>query len=608
MPRGPRRSAPATLNDPTVFTDKYYVPKRSGTSADVLTAYGLAALLYEVLRQAEGSGFQINILDAGSHYSVQASEPLSLAYVERCHYFSLVPLIATKRTHLTGVPASEVRSFNEAWEHIQAARGAPVSKPDTSSDTLAEAGADQGELACIDPDHWVTVFVGTRQMQAHSAYNKVAKIWWDTRKALPWNLKACLAIFGLPGGNWPTVRSAWKAASGFPNSPDVTCCQLLNPHQGKGQNRQKANALKMDNVSCFWLIEYLKCSGLWECATPRRIRGGRDWKTYVLAPVELSLEAHREVFRKFAKCFSTQTSVKMDCLASLRYASLLLRHTEPAQSDKLASLFRQRPLRQIVAGFHTAEYRLLNPNAYTMINLGFMGLPHWIGPLNTNEQVHDVESVLEEHEGVLREIPEARSEGAAMLSAYRSFLSAGTWPDFFRFTDAFASHLMRELDEARQKNRVPRQRALTVRGLEVMFQMSDDTNFQEITKKPGFRAMARAIRRSTVSLQYMLRNRPRSALPYEIRYGLARELLTKSHRTEEFLQALSAFAASYNGENARVAEKKANVWRRELITDRDLDDVVELVDKFGAATVAHLLVAYGYAREPREENCSEGIT
>jgi hypothetical protein len=375
---------------------------------------------------------------------------------------------------------------------------------------------------------------------------------------------------------------------------------MLNPHQGKGQNRPKANALIMDNLHSFWLVEYLRAAGIWRCVAPRKVREGDDRKTYVLAPIDLSLQRHRTVFKKFGEKLWTETSLKMDCIASLLYTTLLLEHSRERQDDEdeLADL-KAPP--EVVAGFHVAQYKLLSRNAYTMINLGFIALPRWIRRLKDRREVGNVLDVLSEHQSVLRGINEQRSEGFCMLSAYRSFLSSGRWEDFFAFTDGFASYLMRELDEARRRNRPPEQRQLSVSGLEVIMMMMGETRFQEIVKCPGFRAVARAIRKSTVTLQYMRRDRRRSELDYEIRYGLAQELLRKSNRNEDFLQALSSFVASYNAENARVAENNKNVWRREAVTDSDLDDIVRLVDQYGAPTVAHLLIAYGYAREHKEE-------
>lgn len=603
MPKRARGATRNVLEDPSIFRDRYYVRKQSGTFSDVLLLYGFAALLHEILRQALGERLEVFLADRGSFYEVTPSPSPQPEWVDSCKWFGLVPFVRTSKTAATALPGSEIRGYDEAWEQVQQALEARRASGSRKATALTSAVAQQEDIAAIAPEHWITIFIGTRQMQALTTYNRLAQIWWETRDKLSWNLRAALALFRDLATDLDQVRAAWKASTGFGGRLDVTASQMLNPHQGKGQNREKANALAMENLSSFWLVEYLKAAGLWECVAPRRVRDAEDRKTYVLAPVDLPLGAHRTVFKRFGEALWADTSVKMDCVASLLYARLLIEHSEAVQygEDELASWIGWKAPPEVVAGFHAAQYKLLSRNAYTMINLGFIALPRWIRHLRDREEAASVRAVLDEHLGVLRGINEDRSEGFRMLSMYRSFVSSGRWEDFFQFTAGFASYLMSELDEARRQNRAPVQRSLTVPGLEVMMTMGE-TQFQEIVKSPGFRAVARAIRKSTVTLQYMLRDKARAQLPYEIRYGLAQELLRKSNRKEEFLQALCDFAISYNAENARVAERGENVWRREAITDSDLDDIVRLVDQHGAPTVAHLLVAYGYAREPKEES------
>ncbi|MDZ7296174.1 MAG: hypothetical protein ONB14_12240, partial [candidate division KSB1 bacterium] len=85
-----------------------------------------------------------------------------------------------------------------------------------------------------------------------------------------------------------------------------------------------------------------------------------------------------------------------------------------------------------------------------------------------------------------------------------------------------------------------------------------------------------------------------------IRYGLGQELKRKALYNDEFIVALSEFVQSYNAENARVYEKTGRQYRKNVLTT-DVEDVVRLVDKYGATTVGNLLIAFGYAREPKEE-------
>ena len=59
---------------------------------------------------------------------------------------------------------------------------------------------------------------------------------------------------------------------------------------------------------------------------------------------------------------------------------------------------------------------------------------------------------------------------------------------------------------------------------------------------------------------------------------------------------------SYNDESMRVHERTKGQARRKLITTQDIEQVVQLVDLHGSKTVCNLLVAYGYARDPRESS------
>jgi hypothetical protein len=61
---------------------------------------------------------------------------------------------------------------------------------------------------------------------------------------------------------------------------------------------------------------------------------------------------------------------------------------------------------------------------------------------------------------------------------------------------------------------------------------------------------------------------------------------------------------AYNAENAQVMENRPGPYRKSLRTS-DIDEIVRLIDEYGARTVCNLLIAYGYARVPRQENDGE---
>ena len=126
-----------------------------------------------------------------------------------------------------------------------------------------------------------------------------------------------------------------------------------------------------------------------------------------------------------------------------------------------------------------------------------------------------------------------------------------------------------------------------------------EKRFAPILESEGFRNFAYAIRHSTIIPQ----SRKARGLDtlYEIRYGLGAELKRKATVKEEFIAALMDFAQSYNRENAQILERTGKQMRRDLRTS-DIEDIVRLIDEYGSEVVANLLVAYGYAREPREES------
>lgn len=122
-----------------------------------------------------------------------------------------------------------------------------------------------------------------------------------------------------------------------------------------------------------------------------------------------------------------------------------------------------------------------------------------------------------------------------------------------------------------------------------------------ILEDEGFRNIAYAIRMSTLVPLYVGRGKSR----FDIRYGLGQELKRHAQYADEFAQALGDFMQNYNDETMRVHERTKGSARRKMITTQDIEAVVKLIDRFGSKTVCNLLVAFGYARDPRERSEDE---
>lgn len=574
-----------------MYRQDYFIAKRTGTFADVLAAYGLAAILDEILAQALGreTRRRVWIRDAGPYYAITLEQPLRAEWVENCTYFAgPAAYVTTGRTE--SPPAGvRVRDVDETWERFRTYQAVREKLREVSE--MTDDLRRQVEDARLPHDWAVVTLLGTRQMQALATYNQAVTQWALTRDYFTFNLQTILRMSAAPDADLEAIAGDWRRTVRVPGvKHELTALQLLNPHQGKGQNRAKANVLAMGNEKSFWVLEYLKAAGLWLCAAPRVVRGDTDRKTYVLAPVNITLAAHQAVFETFSARLWNETAVKMDCIAALLYTDTLLEYSEAGQYDELD--FEGYGPEKVVAGFHVVQYKLLSRNAYTAINLAFLGLPAWTGEVRSRQEVLDLRKVIHEHREVIDSIDEGRSDGYNLLLRYRDFLSGQRWNDFFEFAAGYSHYATSRM--AQGQPWVP---LFTTTALRRLI-MATNKPLTAIVENPGFQNVAYAIRHSTVIPQGR-KARGEDTL-YDIRYGLGMELKRKATVRDNFVAALADFMQSYNQENRQVLESRKQQKRRDLRTT-DVEAVVRLVDEYGPEVVANLLVAYGYAREPRED-------
>jgi hypothetical protein len=569
-----------------IYQDIYYVDKRTGTFADVFVAYGLATLLDSVLANFVEGDRWVRIRDMGPYYAVELSHPLRKEWVDKAPFQALAPYIQTGRTDsgtLGNLPASMIVDYQQEWDRFRQYTSIP-------QDMRTKMPEEQ--IAQIKPHPRFSIFawVGERRMQALGSYNNLILCWQELAPYFAENLRHILMLCATPEGDVEAVETAWRKQMkelGVDNKSKATLLQLFNPSQGKGLNEPKASRLEMRNIKSFWLLEYLKAVGMYHCVVPRRVQGTDDRKTYALAPVNMRLGANDNVLADFQEALWNDTAVKMDILAALRYTRCFLHWCEEARGqDLMAELLGQGP-ENFVAGMYVAYYKNLG-QASAVMNLSFIELPRWMR-VETPSDVTLYKEVIEEHENIISSIDEEKG-GYDLLVYYRDFLSGGRWEAFFDFTAAYGPFLMRELD--REHYWV---KPFTIENLRRLIMKSNEP-LMPILESPGFRNIAEAIRRSTIIPQY----RGRGESEYDIRYGLGQELKRKALYNDEFIAALSEFMQSYNAENARVYEKTGKQYRKNILTS-DIEDVVRLVDKYGATTVGNLLIAFGYARETKEE-------
>lgn len=603
-------------------TDKFYVNKTSGTAADTLLAIGFAKLLQIVLYRSGKTSKGITIRDIGPSYEIRLPVEITASDLERLTPFTLIHPLLSEKQKKKGQIMLDAFDYQEQMEisktYFARLKDLP---PHLRTPEARWRKAEYPALAAIqEPDKYLGHYQVINQMKIASSFNELAQRWsaLDTLQRLYIHL--LLRLFSQPENDVEeAIISAQVLAKehGLKGKVEVTALQIVNPTTGKGANRPKASTLAEGNQDGFWLLELLKFVGFFLAAAPYVVRGSKDRKTYVLQPHVLELTTLEHMMKLFRSvCWST-TVVKLDILASLRFAQTFIRlrreALEDEQSDDDDDFLEEKNLYSVAQGFEVAFYKDMG-SAYATLNVATINFPQWLQPITTFEAATNTEEVLQEHlriiQGIRTSKGEEGSEEYELLRFYRDFLSGRELKPFWKFTTAYSSYLIS------RRERDPRSsvRQFSVTGLESLLAMhrtGSEKKLTDITSDSGFQRVAYAIRQSTVKAQYrrsQLRDRT-----YEVRYGLGQELMREARYKDKFTAALAEFLHQYNAETAREEEKAANqvggaitpeIRRarklRGTVSKDDLDAVVQLIELFGSELIAALLVTYGYASDTRQ--------
>lgn len=579
-----------------------HFPAVTSPFASLLAGHGAARWLAALCEQITGEEVDVRIASDGAGVAIRANATISPQQVRVEHYSAPLPpwLLTTKNgPPPNGSPLvidyeAGRRNNSDYYEEIKRLQKAKIrisQLPDEQREAL--------EGRAPRPDWPVAALVN--QLGALSAYNKAVERWLACREVYP---EFVAIIWTMCSGQPDALEQAqrdWSALaakkSRLEKSPSLSATQIVNPEQGKGANRPKADALTIGGRTSFWLLEYFKFAGLYSSALPRTVQGKKDRKTYVVAPTREGIELywHQCIFARFQKEFWSSTAIKMDILAALRYTATMLEEWEGAQR----SSGRRRWASDYVEGFAVVSYKDLG-SAVAVMNLATVGLPNWVRWPDDPDGAQRLKDVIEGHVRLIGALDEKKGEEEQLLRDYREFLSRHdpALTAFFAFTTGYAGHILREMSKGR------RIRRLTTDNLEVIVMAQEEQRPQKlkpILDNSGFRRTATAIRQSTVTQQYHKAEHRDNT--YEIRYGLANDLQRASRDNGEFMRVLGKFLQEYSQENARVMERakerKQDYRKRILISTEDVAQVTGLVDDYGAPTVSSLLIAFGYARDPR---------
>lgn len=564
------------MDDLTTF----FVDKTNHTFSDELTAFGFMRVLQD-LHHRQGTHGGIMLCDDGDAYRVTCAsamlpETLDLLR-EQPLWVGDAPVIFTEKNAVKMADVFPLRIFYEEQRDKVKLFFEARNKAQDADSQLPEPHPDWDIFRAINP-------------AALPGYNGLLADWWKARPAHPELFRLLLDLFSETPNDTAKAAAAWKQIDkeyGFGIGAMTTCQQLYNPDQGKGQNRSKASGLSIGNVDGFWLVEWLKLIGFFEGALTKLVRGAKDRKTFVVVPRELTFADNQAIMARFADNMRyAETSTKFDILAAIRYLKTALDYfNEPTRRNVLLSMGNIS--RKLVGGFHTAFYKDLG-NAVATMNASFIALPGWV-EVTTGDDVPVYQSMLDELVLLASQFDEGHSDAFNLLQDLRDFVSGDDLTAFFRFTNAFPTYLMGRREQGKYAY------TLTTDFIERLI-MTTEKQYADILASEGFLSIAYAIRQSTVTAQYRKKQGDRK---YDVRYGLGQQLTRKARYKDEFIAELGDFLFKYNAENAQVMETRGGPYRKSVRTT-DIDEIVALIDRFGSQTVANLLIAYGYARVPRD--------
>lgn len=553
----------------------YTVPRSQGTYADALLALGLARLVKSVTAQGKvlirSAREEDAFLISAEH--TPTSEPLE--YAELYQYIKTAKDTSAPAEYFDYEREKERRQQFFKWRDSN--RKTPIEQvPEEIGEPRSDYSLHSSLVDMLKP-------INTSGYA--TAHRELASV------RFPGHVQVALDAFS--GNGQPAVSAEAALKRLFKGDRVVTThvsiVQIFNPMTGKGMNSPKANSIGMANDKAPLVLEALKYAGWFVGAVAVYPQDSKDLKVLVVQPAEIELERLRQVMSEFRREFMGGGAVQVDILAALTLTETLLRH------DEHKTFRRGRP-RDIVQGFQTAYFQNLG-SAKGVTNISFIALPAWVvltgDPIQVEQQRQTWLSVLKEHRQVIRNLDESHSEERSLLEQYRDFLSGQDVNAFLEFLSGYGVHALRQADRGKYTL------WLTTDNLgRVLTHMDTErNNITAIISNSGFLSVAGAIRRSTRSALYA--KKLQNDRTYEIRYGLAQELKRSAVTKAKFMTALSDFVAEYMTENLRAADRDKR--GRASVTTEDLLQVGTLLDHHDPQMVAMLLIAYGYAKEPRED-------
>lgn len=560
------------------MSDRIPVSKKTLTYADTLLTVGWASLLEECL------GGTVRIKDDGDRFDVIAEHPFPPEDFEKLKISPGYKYVLDKSDKEQ--PAGDTFDYEKEREKARIYRQYQDDLR-KNKNKVNNALQEQDEMAPAPPNPELQNLTILSSMRKGFRGDK------DIHQLIIKNSNLMNTIVAKRAAYYrETNNSLAKEEQEF--NGHVSNAQFFNPITGKGVIRPKPDGTTLASYpkkEVDWFEEWLKFRGMYDALLA--YRSNDDFKIYVIEPQDVPAHVLKRLRHDLLK-ENLWGGIKLDIQAVLTLAKNLIVHSKEFDPTEGMMYMNGTP-KEIISGLHQAYFKSLG-TAAALMNYSFLGLPAWF-KIENHETAEAFLEIIYEHigdrsqkkMGCLNSLQENNSGDIPLLTQYRSFLSSGELMVFLEFLAMFATHIIQQ----RERKQPVKQFSTTNLGR--LFVMG--YNLRGIVENEGFLNTATAIRKATVNAQY---RKTSGSQVWDIHYGLAQEWKRQVKFSDRFVSTLSEFVQQYNAENAKHAEQGKE--RRKNITTEDLNQVIKLIVDNGSELVGMLLLAYGYATEPKEDS------
>lgn len=568
----------------------FKIEKRSGTYAELLETYGLANFLFKIFDRLNLSDTEIIISDKGLYYEVSTDASISDELIDKLNYFPLFKYIKQK----PGIDVSQYSDYYDypvqrEWKKERQVLLNQIYKECQGKEKKEEREKRINEVEQIFEnqkrvDSAFDVYAQIATPNNFRSFEKLYHNLYSNQDIFNQFVHEIICTYGVDNYLNKEFEKTIKNKS-FNKS--VTATQLYNPNQGQGLNKPKADGLNRKNFDSSWISESMKISGSLSDMICQLVKVGSNYDLKVFVPEYKQVNHHFKstLIPKFKKYLKSNTPIEIDILNILLLTQLVIEHSSLTG--------RRKKVKDIVTGLHSVYQKDLGQNK-AVVNIGFIQIPNFI-EIGDKEENQTWINILQEQRQLIGNIKELGDTTQGLLS-YRNFISGSDINSFFKFSYWYAIYLSVQLSNKKYA------RAFSMETLNKFYKCMDTNELKlvEIISNVGFKAVAGAIRKSTVTLQYT----PKESRKYNVRYGVAQTLQNKAKSKEDLAEFIGDFIALYNSETARQAEKTGSSLRAS-VRENELIEFYTLLDKFPSKLVGALLASYGFSLPAKEAPKSE---